>query len=72
MAETNKTRSIGLKVAQFGDVNPEGGMPAVMKRLARTLKGTASFTTENIQSSCPSTSTKGTFGAPSDSAATRA
>ena len=46
MAETNKTRSIGLKVAQFGDVNPEGGMPAVMKRLARTLKGTASFTTE--------------------------
>ena len=46
MAETIKTRSIGLKVAQFGDVNPEGGMPAVMKRLARTLKGTASFTTE--------------------------
>ena len=26
MAE-NKTRSIGLKVAQFGDVNPAGGMP---------------------------------------------
>ena len=46
MTETNKTRSIGLKVAQFGDVNPEGGMPAVMKQLARTLKGTASFTTE--------------------------
>lgn len=46
MTETNKTRSIGLKIAQFGDVNPEGGMPAVMKQLARTLKGTASFTTE--------------------------
>lgn len=45
MAE-NKTRSIGLKVAQFGDVNPAGGMPNTMKQLARTMKGTASFTTE--------------------------
>ena len=32
MAETNKTRSIGLKVAKFGAVNPDGGMPAEMKR----------------------------------------
>lgn len=41
-----KTRSIGLKKAYFGDVNPDGGMPAEMAQLARTLKGTASFTTE--------------------------
>lgn len=45
MAET-KTTSIGLKKALFGDVNPQGGMPTEMKQLARTLKGTASFTTE--------------------------
>lgn len=44
MAE--KTRSIGLRKALFGDVNPAGGMPADMRQLARTLKGTASFTTE--------------------------
>ena len=47
MAETKKkTRSIGLKKAYFGEVNPEGGMPDEMKQLAKTLKGTASFTTE--------------------------
>lgn len=42
----DKTRSIGLKKAYFGEVNPAGGMPATMEQLARTLKGTASFTTE--------------------------
>ena len=42
----DKTRSIGLKKAYFGEVNPAGGMPAAMEQLARTLKGTASFTTE--------------------------
>lgn len=42
----DKTRSIGLKKAYFGDVNPAGGMPTEMAQLARTLKGTASFTTE--------------------------
>ena len=46
MAETKKTRSIGLKKAFFGDVNQEGGMPEEMKQLAKTLKGTASFNTE--------------------------
>nr|DAJ84689.1 MAG TPA: hypothetical protein [Caudoviricetes sp.] len=46
MAENKKTTSVGLKMALFGDVNPAGGMPTEMKRLARTLKGTASFTTE--------------------------
>ncbi|WP_348725958.1 hypothetical protein [Parabacteroides goldsteinii] len=47
MAETKqKTRSVGLKKALFGDINPEGGMPTEMKQLAKTLKGTASFTTE--------------------------
>ena len=44
MAE--KTTGIGLKKAYFGDVNPAGGMPTTMAQLARTLKGTASFTTE--------------------------
>ena len=47
MAETKQNiRSVGLKAALFGDVNKEGGMPAEMKQLARTMKGTASFTTE--------------------------
>lgn len=46
MSENKKTRSIGLKIALFGDVNPSGGMPEAMRQLARTLKGTASFTTE--------------------------
>ena len=46
MSETKKTRSIGLKMALFGDVNPAGGMPETMKQLARTLQGTASFNTE--------------------------
>ena len=41
-----KTTSVGLRVAQFGDVNPAGGMPTVLKQLARTFKGSASFTTE--------------------------
>lgn len=41
-----KTRSMGLKKAYFGEVNPEGGMPTEMEQLARTFKGTASFTTE--------------------------
>lgn len=45
MAET-KIRSVGLAKALFGDVNPAGGMPTELKQLARTLKGTASFTTE--------------------------
>lgn len=36
-------------MALFGDVNPEGGMPAEMKQLAKTLKGTASFNTEANQ-----------------------
>lgn len=46
MAETKKTRSIGLKIAYFGDVNASGGMPAEMKHLAKILQGTASFTTD--------------------------
>lgn len=41
-----KTRSIGLKLALFGDVSPTGGMAASLLQLARTMKGTASFTTE--------------------------
>lgn len=49
MAEDKKTRSIGLKIAYFGDVNPSGGMPTEMKQLAKTLKGTASFNTEANQ-----------------------
>lgn len=49
MAENKKTRSIGLKIAMFGDVNPAGGMPKTMKQLAKTLKGTASFNTEANQ-----------------------
>lgn len=48
MAE-KKTRSIGLKIAYFGDVNPSGGMPEEMRQLAKTLQGTASFTTEAHQ-----------------------
>lgn len=44
MAETGmKTRSVGLKKAYFGEVNPAGGMPTEMKQLAKTLQGTASF-----------------------------
>lgn len=46
MAENKKTKSIGLKIATFGEVNQSGGMPDTMKQLARTMKGTASFTTE--------------------------
>ena len=49
MAENKKTRSIGLKIAMFGDVNQNGGMPDKMKQLAKTLKGTASFNTEANQ-----------------------
>lgn len=49
MTESKKTRSIGLRIALFGDVNPEGGMPKELKQLAKTLKGTASFTTETGQ-----------------------
>lgn len=45
MAE-KKTTSVGLKKALFGEVNPKDGMPTEMKQLARTFKGTASFTTE--------------------------
>ena len=45
MAE-KKTTSVGLKKALFGEVNPKGGMPTEMKQLARTFKGTPSFTTE--------------------------
>lgn len=48
MAE-KKTRSIGLKKAFFGEVNPDGGMPAEMNQLAKTLKGSASFNTEADQ-----------------------
>lgn len=46
MAEQQKIRSVGLKKALFGDINPDGGMPAELKQLAKTLKGTASFSTE--------------------------
>ena len=49
MAENKKTRSIGLKIAMFGDVNQNGGMPDKMKQRAKTLKGTASFNTEANQ-----------------------
>lgn len=41
-----KTRSIGLRVALFGDVPVAGGMAASLLQLARTMKGTASFNTE--------------------------
>lgn len=46
--DKKKTRSIGLKKAMFGDVNPEGGMPSAenLLQLGNTLKGTASFNTE--------------------------
>jgi len=43
---SKKTRSIGLTAILFGDVVPSGGMPTTMTPIARTLKGTASFTTE--------------------------
>lgn len=46
MTEIKKTTSIGLKKAYFGDVPKAGGMPSDMKQLARTFKGSASFTTE--------------------------
>lgn len=46
MTEVKKIRSIGLKAAYFGEVSAEGGMPVDMKQMAKTLKGTASFTTE--------------------------
>lgn len=42
----DKTRSIGLKKALFGDVPANGGMPAGLKQLARTMKGSASFNSE--------------------------
>ena len=41
-----KTRSIGLSSILTGDVVAGGGMPATMEPLARTLRGTANFTTE--------------------------
>lgn len=46
--DKKKTRSIGLKKAMFGDVNLEGGMPSAenLLQLGNTLKGTASFNTE--------------------------
>lgn len=46
MAEVKKTRSVGLKAAYFGEVPADGGMPEDMKQMAKTLKGSASFTTE--------------------------
>ena len=46
MALAKKERPTGLKKALFGDVPEAGGMPEGMVQLARTGKGTASFTTE--------------------------
>ena len=43
---TKKTRSIGLSMILFGDVPAIGGMPTTLEPIARTLKGTANFTTE--------------------------
>ena len=45
-----KTRSIGMKQILMADVSASGGMPeADLKQIARTLKGTANFTTEQAQ-----------------------
>lgn len=41
-----KIRSIGLKKALFGEVPENGGMPESLLQLARTMKGSASFNTE--------------------------
>ena len=42
-----KRNNIGrFEESALREVNPEGGMPTEMKQLARTFKGTASFTTE--------------------------
>jgi hypothetical protein len=41
-----KTRSIGLNGIMVGDVVAGGGMPTAMEQLARTLRGTANFTTD--------------------------
>ncbi len=49
MAIAKKTRSIGLSGILFGEVQPGGGMPDDMTQIARTLKGTANFTTEQDQ-----------------------
>lgn len=45
-----KTRSIGMREILLADVSATGGMPeANLKSIARTLKGTANFTTEQDQ-----------------------
>lgn len=44
-----KTRSIGLKQIEVGEVKAAGGMSDVLSALGKTYKGTASFTTENDQ-----------------------
>ena len=50
MALGKKIRSVGLSAILFGDVTDGGAkMPDEMKQLARTLKGTATFTTEQDQ-----------------------
>ena len=49
MAIAKKTRSIGLSALMFGAVQSGGGMPEDMVQIARTLKGTANFTTEQDQ-----------------------
>jgi hypothetical protein len=49
MAIAKKTRSIGLRAILVGDVVPAGGMPSAMTQLARTLRGTANFMTEQDQ-----------------------
>jgi len=50
MALGKKIRSVGLSAILFGDVTDGGAkMPEEMKQLARTLKGTATFTTEQDQ-----------------------
>jgi hypothetical protein len=51
MTLAKKTRSIGLSGILVGDVPDGGGMPAPadLKQLARTLRGTANFTTEQDQ-----------------------
>lgn len=49
MAIAKKTRSIGLRAILIGEVAVGGGMPDDMEQLARTLRGTANFTTEQDQ-----------------------
>ena len=51
MTIAKKTRSVGLAGVKFGEVQVAGGMPAEMEQLARTLKGTANFTTDQNTSS---------------------